>query len=250
MTTIQLPPAVTNFVRTNQTTMLLSAGIAGAVGTAIVSWRGGMRAERIIANTSPAPATRIEKIRLVWKELIIPAAATGLTVVSIAGLDRTHTKKIASVAAAYALSEKALSDLKKETVEVVGEKKAAEIQEKVAQKVVNEIEEPPPGVVTVNEKQTLCLERYTQRYFWSNPEIIKRAELHVNQLLSCGENEVSMSEFYDDVELPHPDFAHDFGWVAGQPLRMTYASALTPNGVPVFTFEYNYVTNLQEHRRR
>lgn len=80
----------------------------------------------------------VDIVRVTWK-CYIPAAISGTASVAfLLGSNSVHARRNAAIATAYKLSETALTDYKKEVIETIGEEKAKLIQDKVAQKHVDE----------------------------------------------------------------------------------------------------------------
>lgn len=155
--------------------------------------------------------TTKEKIPVIaktyWKTAVFAGLSAGLLIASVR-LGR-HQLKAAVLMASVA--QNALDEHEKATEQVVGEKKAAEIKGKAAQ---NAVAKNPPkldGIIDTGSGTTLCYDRLSGRYFWSDIEVIRRAVNNLNaDLLDMGF--VSLNDYYDALELPNVKYGSSSGW--------------------------------------
>ena len=131
----------------NPTTLLTGMGVTGVVTTAYLAGRGSYKAAELIerenrlriatemldpADVIPKMTTK-DKIKLVWP-LYVPAVSVGCTTITaIVMSNHTASKKIAALTVASGISERALNEYKTKVVEKLGEKKAVEIRDEIAQ---------------------------------------------------------------------------------------------------------------------
>ena len=117
--------------------ILTGIGIAGMIATTITAVKATPKALQLIDEREIQENKRLsttEVIKTTWK-CYVPAAVTGtLSVACLIGASSVSLKRHAALATAYTLSETALKEYQEKTIEVVGERKAQDIQDAVAKK--------------------------------------------------------------------------------------------------------------------
>lgn len=118
------------------------------------------------------------------------------------------------LATAYKLSETALSEYKETIVEELGEEKAKDIREKVAQKKIDNTAQPKSEVVIVGDSNKVWFfEPISTSYFQSEVETIKRAINDLNyRMISGMEEYVTLKEFYNEIGVKYTEYTPDLGW--------------------------------------
>ncbi len=153
------------FGQDNKAHILTGLGVAGTITTGILSARSGARAARRIDQKERELNRRLtakEKFCLCGKDFIAPAVAGTLAVVGTVGSDVINTKIIGERTALLIASEKAYDQLSRKTREVLGEKKARQVQDEVTkEKVIEQSpkdEEGKPYLLTrtATEKRKRC----------------------------------------------------------------------------------------------
>ena len=172
--------------------------------------------------------TKPEVVKATWK-CYIPAAIA----------NTVHSKRNAAIATAYKLSEKALTEYKEATIEEVGEEKAKAIKDRVAQKQLdNNPVNDSQVIITGNGKQ-LCYDGVSGRYFESSIQEIETAVNKINRSLNY-DMYVSLSEFYDELDLEHTDISDELGWNLDDGLvEISYGTMIAKDNRPCITLEYH-----------
>lgn len=194
---------------------------------------------------------RIEELKdedpgISQKDLVIKVIPTyiptGLAVVATAGcILGTHQvseKRTAAVASAYALAQNAALQYRDSVKEVIGEKKAKEVEDHNAQKVITETR-PNSTEVVVGIGNDLCRDELTGRYFMSDLQTLRSACNDISYEM-MSEMWVSVNSFYDRVGLPPTEFGELMGWNAENgPLDIKYGSAVTEEGKSCLVIGFN-----------
>ena len=183
--------------------------------------------------------TKPEVVKATWK-CYIPAAISGAaSIACIVGANTVHSKRNAAIATAYKLSEKALTEYKEATIEEVGEEKAKAIKDRVAQKQLdNNPVNDSQVIITGNGKQ-LCYDGVSGRYFESSIQEIETAVNKINRSLNY-DMYVSLSEFYDELDLEHTDISDELGWNLDDGLvEISYGTMIAKDNRPCITLEYH-----------
>lgn len=177
--------------------ILIGLGIASAITSTVLAVKATPKAMELLAEAEkeninkqtkegvPGPEVKnglpaVQVVKTVWK-CYIPAAISGAASVAfLLGSNSVHARRNAAIATAYKLSETALTDYKKEVIETIGEEKAKLIQDKVAQKHVDEHPVSNNQVIIAGSGKQLCYDGISGRYFESDIQTI-RAAVKYNQ---------------------------------------------------------------------
>lgn len=155
-----------------------------------------------------------EVIKETWK-CYIPAAAT--TVASIGCLisaNAVHLRRNAALAAAYKLSETALIEYKDKVVEALGEEKAQEVRDKIAEAKVEKAKETTAEsreVIETSHGRMLFMDSISGRTFRSDIEAVKKVANDLSRDM-LSDMYVSLNQFYERLDLPHIKIGYDIGW--------------------------------------
>lgn len=231
----------------NSTTILTGVGVGGTVATAVLASRASFKAadvldeERLIREEAAGEAdilepTRTQKVKLVWK-FYIPATGVGIiTVTSIIAANKISSRRIAALALASGISERALQEYKEKVVAKLGERQNRTLRDEIAQDRVNE---NPPGsqVIITGSGEVLCFDMLTGRYFLSTVEAIKRAENKINYEI-LHHMSASLSEFYDEVGLAPTSYTDSVGW-SGEPIEVAISTVMSPDKRPCIAVDFN-----------
>ena len=236
-------PNVANIIKNAQKAVtkhspeiLTGIGIAGMITTTILAVRATPKALRLMDDAAQEKGDRLdvkEKVKSCWK-CYIPAAVTGTaSVACLIGANSVHLKRNTTLAAAYKLSETALTEYRSKVVETIGEKKEKAVRDKVAEEQIRKNPVSKNDIHFTGKGEVLCYEPLSARYFKSDVEAIKRAENNLNKRILtdiCGR--VSLNEFYDELELPHTDLGDNMYWTLDNTINLDFSSWLNENNVP------------------
>lgn len=236
--------------------ILIGLGIASAITSTVLAVKATPKAMQLIENekrrqneklieesTGPdcgqiTKLTPVDVFKTTWK-CYIPAAISGAASVAfLLGSNSVHAKRNAAIATAYKLSETALTDYKKEVIETIGEEKAKLIQDKVAQKHVDEHPVSSNQVIIAGSGKQLCYDGISGRYFESDIQTIRAAVNTINETMVY-EMYASLGDFYNEIGLPPTTLSDELGWNLddGQ-LEISYGSAISDDGRPCITLDY------------
>ncbi len=238
----------------NSTTILTGVGVTGTVATAYLTGRATFKAAKILQDVeaerrvfteeTPANGTvlaipepkALTKIRLVWR-LYLPPFAVGITTVtSIIAANKIASKKIAALAVASGISERALQEYKAKVVEKLGEKQEQAVRDEIAQ---DRVDKQPVGreIIIAGSGEVLCYDMLTGRYFTSTVENIKRAENKINHDLNNFMS-ASASEFYDELGLPPTTYTDNVGWNANEHVKVRLSATLSSDQRPCMAIDF------------
>ena len=251
---------VTKTLEKNSPQILTAVGIGGMLTTIILAVKATPKAMELIdeeiekqdkalakeadeagleVRTCVTSLKPIDTVKVTWK-CYIPAVITGtLSAACLIGANSVHTRRTAALATAYKLSETALSDYKEKLVETVGEKKAQEVKDKIAEKKVAENPVSKTEVFITDKGKTLCLDAISGRYFESDIETIRRAVNEMNRNL-INDMYVSLTEFYSEIGLSSTSMSDELGWNIDDGLiDIDFSSQIADDGRPCLVLEYS-----------
>lgn len=225
--------------------ILIGIGIAGMVTTTVLAVKATPKALRLIEEAQAEQEdlmTHVEKTKACWK-CYIPAVTTGVfSIACIIGANSVHARRNAGLAAAYKLSETALTEYRDKVVETFGEKKEKQVREKVDKERLEKNPVDKTDVAVTNSQySTLCYDPISGRYFYSDIEHIKRSENKLNKSMVHDINGyVSVNDFYDELGLEHTSIGYDLGWNIDKGLLdIDFTSQIATDGTPCIVLNYN-----------
>lgn len=230
--------------------ILTGIGVAGMITTVVLAVKATPKALELIEDRKEeldaGKLTVVDTIKAAWKPYV-PAAVTGvLSTVCIIGGNAVGTRRTAALAAAYKVSETALHEYKDAIVETVGEEKAKEVKEKVAQNKLDKNPVVEKQIIVTNKGTFLCYDSLSGRYFQSDIETIRKAQNDINDYL-FSEDYASLNMFYDFLGLEHTRLGAELGWkIDSGTLQIEFDSILASDksqgiapGTPCLVLDYN-----------
>jgi hypothetical protein len=252
----------------NADAILTGIGATGAVATAVLTGRASFKAAQIIDHaereiledherglsdqelevgmTLPPELTKWTKTKLTWR-LYLPAVGVGTTTVtSIVVANRLSAKKIAALAVASGISERALQEYKSKVLEKFTDRQNEALRDDIAQDRVNAF--PPGSTIIVGSGKVLCYDMLTGRYFESTVEDIKRAENKINYTL-LHQMSASLSEFYDEIGLEPTSYTDSVGWNDTERFEVKFSTVMSPDQRPCVAIDFVHPPQLEYSRR-
>lgn len=243
-------------VSDNSSTILTAMSVAGTVSTAILTGRATFRAAQLIEDETKSIAltypkengdlekygeakinlSRASKVKLVWRVYIPPASVMLTTMTCIIVANKIASKKIAALAVAGGISERALQEYKAKVVEKLGERQDTKIRDEIAQDRVN-AQPVQKEVILAGTGEVLCYDMLTGRYFQSTVEELKRAENKINHDLN-NFMAASLSEFYDEIGLPSTTYSDSVGWNANKQVEIQFSTVMSTDQRPCIAINF------------
>lgn len=230
--------------------ILTGIGVAGMITTVVLAVKATPKALELIEDKKEeldaGKLTVVDTVKTAWKPYV-PAVVTGvLSTVCIIGGNAVGTRRTAALAAAYKISETALHEYKDAVVETIGEEKAKEVKEKVAQNKLDKNPVVEKQIIVTNKGTFLCYDSLSGRYFQSDIETIRKAQNDINDYL-FSEDYASLNMFYDFLGLEHTRLGAELGWkIDSGTLQIEFDSTLASDksqgiapGTPCLVLDYN-----------
>lgn len=227
----------------NSPEILTGLGVAGMFASAAFAVHGTVKAVRAVdAKKKKLKKDKLtvgETLKTTWKYYIPAAITIATSTACVIGANSVNTRRSAALAAAYSISESALSEYKGKVKEIVGEAKEKEIQAEVQK---DQIRENPPRtaeIILTGKGETLFKETISGRYFKSDIEKVRRAENELNREMRDS-MEISLNEVYIMLGLPMTNDVNDYiGWdIDHGYIEFQFVPVMTEDGQACIAIEY------------
>lgn len=246
----QFSGSILKGIKANSPTIFSVAAGLGTITTAVLVAKASFEAANMIREheekNAPAvnPRERLkERTQLVWKLYIPPAVSTVSTIVCIAGAKRMEAQKTIAANALLTFTERAYSDYRSKVAEEFGPNKDRAIRDKVVAEQVENKPPPSQDVLVIGPGNVLCCELFTMRYFACDMEKLRRSVNELNSKL-LKHDYATLDDFYYMIGLQQTTASNNIGWTSDKLMELTFSTALTEDGRPCITFEYNYTKTL------
>lgn len=234
-----------NFAQVKSPTIFAGIAIAGVGATMIMSVRAGMKASKIIAESTTidpdtgeeiVPTTK-EVVQMTWTCYIPPFLMAATTMGAIVMSHNISSRRNAALAGLYSMSQDALKEYEEKVEKVLGKRNAEKVSEEIVEDKLASNPISQRNVIATGLGDTLCYDTWSGRYFKSDVHKIKHAVDEFNVKLAYGEA-CSINEFYELMELDMIGGGYEVGWSTSKPLSVRYVSKLASDGTPCFVIDY------------
>ena len=235
----------------NSPAILTALSVSGAITSVYLAAKGAFQAAEIIREaedhrneTNAIDGGDIpeidfkKKAELTWKVYIPAATCLAMTVTATICANRVSERRAAAMASAYAFAEKSFKEYREKTVKKVGKTKEQAIRDEIVQDRIAE-HQPSQTVLALAAQQgsVLCWDKWSDRYFVSDMESIRKAVNDFNHEL-INSTHLSLTEFYHLLGMTPIGNSDDLGWDSNDKVDLHYTSALTKNNVPCLAIEF------------
>ena len=216
-------------------------GLSSMVTSTVLAVKATPRALNLLEAAELRKGDKLtpkEVVQNTWKEYL-PAVSFGIggCVFIICGCV-INTKRSATLAAAYAMSERAFLTYKDKVIETIGEKKEKDVRDKIGQDEINKKPVQSTQVIITPKGNTLIMDSLSGRYFRSDLDTIKRAVNDLNRQMTY-QNYISLNEWYSEIGLDGVRHGDDMGWnLDGGLIKLDYGTQLADNDEPCIYLDY------------
>ena len=236
------------FVVANGPSILTGVGIGGMITTVVMACKETPKAVELLKEKDlKKPETPKEKFEYgldVLKTtgpIYWPAMAVGLgTIACFVCANHIHLKRATALGAAYFVADGRLKELDDKAKEVLGEKKYKKVKDEIAAERVANTPLNMDEVIKTGFGNTLCFDAFHGRYFYSDPEKIRRVELefekeridewnHQHRMPEAGVSEM--------LGLPVARISAHLWFTQDAPLEFEFTSTLKDD-IPVLVVDY------------
>lgn len=229
--------------------ILTGIGIAGMLTTTAMAVRATPKALQIYEEEvhrrnldavrgEPVIIKRTDVIKWTWKCYIPSCVVGGLSTVCLIGASSVNSKRNTVLATAYTLSESVLKDYQEKVIETIGEKKEQGIRDAIAKDRIDNNPVDNQTVIITNKGETLCYDMISGRYFKTDIDRIKKAEIELSRIM-LDNRYVALNDFYYEIGLAGIGIGDDLGWnIDDSRIDLYFTSQLTPDGEPCLVINY------------
>lgn len=216
-----------SFLTKNSNALLATAGLLGLTGTVVSLIKAVPKVQmelkkakediEIAKNEEVAKKIKRAAAKKVAIILAIPVLMFFVTAGSIIGNAYINNKKIAALAAAYALSEQKIEDLEDAAREIVGDKKAQLIDaEAGAKDIQRRAPRNEDAVIDTGRGNDLFWEPKSGHWIRSNRDFIRLAFSEMDAIskdMGSDEDDLKLNCLFDRLKLPaDTQLGELFGW--------------------------------------
>lgn len=242
----------------NLPAIFTGVAIGGVILTGMAGYFAAKKTDKVIAEVraSGCEEPTLTIIKKSWKYYVPVAAAAGITIGAVVGLNVEHKKAYAALLAAYTASQGDLKSLKEQVKEMVGIEKANEIEDKLMKRKLDDADKYVVGyneVPTSNDLHTkmrirdgvtgLVLDNATK---FDILEAADMVNMYLAEEAADGLPESNYSEFLDYLGRSNsnlPEMWKHVGWKIGgnnPVMRIQFRGALDEHGNTITEFIYGY----------
>lgn len=225
--------------------ILTGIGIVGFTSATVLAVKATPKALKLIEEKKKEKKLNklppMEVVKATWK-CYIPAAVSGISSAAcLIGAHSIHAERHAILAAAYKISETALTEYKEQVVNTIGEKKEKVVRENVVKKKVEETPVSKSEVIVTKHGDVTCFEPTSSRFFKSDKETIRAAVNNLNeQMLRDMFGYVSLNDLYDELGLSHTSIGDHLGWnVENGQIKVDFSYMGDEDGLPCMVIVYD-----------
>lgn len=238
------------FVTNNTPGILTGLGVAGAITTAVLTGKATLSAHRIVLEDrepyrnldgsidDDRKLSNSEIAKLVWKEFIPPAVVGTATITAIIAANRVGSRRAATIAAAFKISEQMAEEYKQKVIQSVGKKAEEKLQTELAADRMERTNPSDRQAIIVCGSESVFFDQFAGRYFKADMEKVRQAVNEINHQVNnyfCA----SLTDFYDKLNLPKTEMSDMLGWNTDELLEVSFYPVLMDDQRPAIGMSYN-----------
>ena len=132
-------------------------------------------------------------------------------------------------------------------IEVVGEEKAKEVDEKIAdeQLKAHPLSEQP---IVMGTGKVLCFDTLSSRYFMSDMETLRKVQNDMNKII-LDDMFASLNDFYYRIGLDPMNLGEELGWTIDSLIELKFSSRLSEDGQPCLVVNFESIPRSDFYRK-
>lgn len=241
MTNMSWIKGVGRFAIKHAPEFLTGLGIGLMFTSIIFAVKNTPKATKILEKKKAESGSELKKaeiLKAVWKNYIPAAGAAVGAVGCFIAANVVQNKRSVALAAAYALSETALSNYRQVTLDKLGEEKEAEIHTEAVQKQIRETPVKSTDVANFSTGDELVYDAFAGRLFRSSRNKIEKAVNELNRMIISGDY-ASLNDFYDLIDADNSIVGDLIGWNSSQSVDVRFSAHLTADDKPCLAFRFS-----------
>lgn len=236
------------FATKHEPEILMAMGIGGMVFSVCWAIKASLKTAREIDKYKETygkeKLSAKEIFKLSWKSYLPVVISTAASIPCIIASNSVSSKRYAALATAYTVTEAAMQEYQDKAKEIVGEKKAKEIEEAVSKDKVEKTYTGGNQIIMTGNGDSLFYEPYSGRYFISNWNDILKAANELNaEAISSMNGFTSLNDWFQKLGLDSTDMGDEIGWDVMSGSRniidISISSHITKDNVPCGAISYN-----------
>ena len=230
--------------------ILTATACIGVGATAVMCGKNTLTAHDILKaydeeNPDATTKDRVLKAAPAYIPTIILATAT---IACIIGARTTSAKQTAALASAYTIATEAAARYRDKVIEVVGEEKAKEVDEKIADEQLKAHPLSGQQPIIVGTGKVLCFDTLSSRYFMSDMETLRKVQNDMNRII-LDDMFASLNDFYYRIGLDPMNLGEELGWTIDSLIDLKFTSRLSDDGQPCLVVNYESVPRSDFYRK-
>lgn len=230
--------------------ILTATACIGVGATAVMCGKNTLTAHDILKaydeeNPDATTKDRVLKAAPAYIPTIILATAT---IACIIGARTTSAKQTAALASAYTIATEAAARYRDKVIEVVGEEKAKEVDEKIADEQLKAHPLSGQQPIVVGTGKVLCFDTLSSRYFMSDMETLRKVQNDMNRII-LDDMYASLNDFYYRIGLDPMNLGEELGWTIDSLIDLKFTSRLSEDGKPCLVVNYESVPRSDFYRK-
>lgn len=232
---------ISTMFRKHSPEILTGIGIAGMVTATVLAVKVTPKAITLIEekknNENAEKLTPVDIVKTAYT-CYIPVAVTSIaSITCLIGASSINYKRNVALAAACTISETAFKEYRQKVVETIGEKKEQTVRDAVAKEKIDKYPVVSKEVIITGNGDSLCFDAISGRYFRSNIDKLRRAEIEINKQI-FNDMYMSLNDFYYEIGLDDILIGDELGWNTDHIISLGFSSQLAKDGTPCLVIDY------------
>ena len=257
---------ISHFVAQNSPAILTGLGVSGVFATAVLTAKGAVKSDRQIRdfrervfrdNKEADPGDELipdptwkDELKLTWMNYL-PGLSVGLgTAFCVISAQSINSRRTAALMTLYSMSEKTVTEIREKVREIHGEKRLNELDEEMTK---DHLRDNPPSqdiirrADVIGSPGSLCLDRFSGRYFVSDTESLRKAMNDVNS--TCiNQMYASLNDYWGLVGLSPLDVGETVGWTSDNLLELEFVYVPAEDGRPCMAVSFKRQPKMDYYR--
>jgi len=233
----------------NSPVLFTGIAVSGVLATAIFAVKATPKAVRILEQEAHrrdylreeetiTPITKLDVIKLTWKEYIPATVCATMTITCILALNSVHNRRTAALASIYSITETAFQEYQNKVVETIGKNKELAVRDEISKDHIRKNPSSRSEVIITGKGDILCYDTLSGRYFKSDIDKIRRVINELNRDLMTA-MWLSLNELYSEVGLPSTKLGEDVGWnIDNGLIDISFSTQLNEDEIPCLVLNY------------
>lgn len=242
-------PDVAKIIKNTQTALtkrspeiLTGLGLVGMATTIVLAVKAtpkALKLKEVAEQEKGEKLTAVETVKTCWKPYVPVVISGTASAACVIGAHSVHAGRNAALVTAYKLSETAFSEYKESVIKTVGEKKEKTVKENVAKAKVEKNPVTNSEVIITGKGKSLCMDAFTQRYFESDLDAIRREMVNINRNIVV-DMYASLNDFYDAIGLHTIPIGDKMGWnIDDGEIEIEVDTTIADDGRPCLVIGFN-----------